>query len=106
MLGLYVKEHVLNEYLYMHEPVPLNQTVHIHFSARSILIKGLSGTLLHLCLLHFFILFRSMSTFGPMYRGTVLWKDSSDGNPNQFVRSCLTDSLLAVRLKSGVSSGD
>lgn len=38
--------------------------------------------------------------------GLVSWKDSSDGNPNQFVRSCLTDSLLAVRLKSEVGSGD
>ena len=76
------------------------------FSACSLLIKSLSGTLLHLCLLHFFISFLSVTTFGSMYRGTVSWKDTSDGNPNQFVRSCLTDSLLALRLKSGVGSGD
>ncbi len=86
--------------------VSLNQTVHIHFSIRSLLIKGLSGTLLHLCLLHFFISFLFVTMFGPTYRGTVSWKDSSDGNPNQFVRSCMTDSLLAFRLKSEVGSGD
>lgn len=86
--------------------VPLNQTVHVQFSVHCLLIKGLSGTLLHLCLLHFFISFLSVTTFGSMYRGTVSWTDSSDANPNQFVRSCLTDSLLAVRLKSGVGSGD
>lgn len=47
-----------------------------------------------------------VTTLGSMYRGTVSWKDSSDGNPNQFIRSCLTDLLLTVRLKTWGGSGD
>lgn len=47
-----------------------------------------------------------VTTLGSVYRGTVSWKDSSDGNPNQFIRSCLTESLLTARLKTWGGSGD
>lgn len=76
------------------------------FSVPSLLIKGSSESSLHLCLLHFFISFHPMTAFGQMFRETVSWKQSSDGNQNQFVRLCLTDSLLAARLNSGMGSGD
>lgn len=66
----------------------------------SLSIKSLSGTLLNLCLLPFFISSLSWQHLAHRTEGRPLWKDSSDGSPNQFIRSCLSDSLLALPFKS------
>lgn len=66
----------------------------------SLLINSLSGTLLNLCLLPFFISSLSWQRSARRTEGPPLWKDSSDGSPNQFIRSCLSDSLLALPFKS------
>lgn len=62
---------------------PLNQRVQVHFSICSLLIKALSGALLHLCLLHFFISFLSVTRFWL----NVQW-------------SCFTEGLIRRESKS------